>query len=238
MDLQQAKIILNKINALYKNLSIDEGNIASIEKELMLNYIRQLYEAFLDLEQPTSKKKLKKKAAPKEEPEFEVVKPQAKPPKKEYVPPKIIEIPDSLKEIKAEEPTPAPKPKPTPKPEPTPEPPKPKPTPTPSTSSSAVNIDSLIEHKQAKELSEKLSERPIQDLSKALSINDRLYFMNELFGKNQNELNGALEHLNKFTRLEEAIPYLSELAGQFDWLDKEKKDTARGFIKLVRRRYN
>ena len=115
MDLQQAKIILNKINALYKNLSIDEGNIASIEKELMLNYIRQLYEAFLDLDQPTSKKKSKKSKAPVEEPEFEVVKPKAKAPKKEYVPPKIIEIPDSLKEI-SEEPTPAPQPKPKPKP--------------------------------------------------------------------------------------------------------------------------
>lgn len=245
MDLQQAKIVLNKINALFKNLSIDEGNIASIEKELMLNYIRQFYESFLDMDAPASPGKKSKKSAPKkqEEPEFEVVEPkeEPKPKKKEYVPPKIIEIPDSLKELTTEEPPPpAPKPKPKPKPAPKPEPvvQTPPPTPKPTTSANAVNIDSLLQHKEAKELSEKLSERPIQDLSKALSINDRLLYINELFGKNQNALNDALTHLNQYTRMNEAVPYLSELAGQYDWLDKEKKDTAISFIKIVRRRYN
>ena len=237
MDLQQAKIILNKINALFKNLSIDEGNIASIEKELMLNYVRQLYEAFLDIDEAAPKSK--KTTALKEEPELEVVKPKTEPkPKIEYKPPKIIEIPDSLKDLTEDAPAPSPKPKPEPIPEPVPEPPKPKATPAPVSSASTVDIDSLLEHKQAKELSEKLSERPIQDLSKALSINDRLYFMNELFGKDQNALSNALKDLNQYTRLEEAKPYLSELAGKYDWLDKEKKETAVNFIKLVRRRYN
>lgn len=242
MDLQQAKIVLNKINALFKNLSIDEGNIASIEKELMLNYIRQFYESFLDMDAPAAPAKKAKKSAPKklEEPEFEVVEPkeEPKPKKKEYVPPKIIEIPDSLKDLAAEEPAPAPKPKPKPEPKPEPVVQTPPPAPKPSTSAKAVNIDSLLQHQEAKELSEKLSERPIQDLSKALSINDRLFYMNELFGKNQNALNDALSHLNQYTRITEAVPYLSELAGQYDWLDKEKKDTAISFIKLVRRRYN
>ena len=236
MDLQQAKIILNKINALYKNLSSDEANIASIEKELMRSYITQLYEAFLDVDQAAPTKKKVKKTKVVEDPEFEVVEPKAKrkPAKKEYVPPKIIEIPDSLKDLSTEEP-------PAPAPKPKPEPVKPKPAPTPSprpSTKNVVNIDSLLEHKQATELSEKLSERPIRDLTKALSINDRLFFMNELFAKNQNALTAALEHLNQYTRLEEAKPYLSELADQYDWLDKEKKDTATNFIKLVRRRYN
>ena len=229
MDLQQAKILLNKINALYKNLSIDEGSISSIERDLMQSYIRQLYEVFIDtdesIEAPVKKAKAPKVVPPKTVPRQEA-------PAKQYVPPKIIEIPDSLKELATEAPAPPPPPKPKPKPKP-----QVKPVVTVQTSPTAVNIDSLIEYKQAKELSEKLSLRPIRDLSKALAINDKLLYSNELFGKNAEALGQALSNLNHFSRFEEAIPLLSELAGQFDWLDKEKKSTAKEFIKLVRRRY-
>lgn len=237
MDLQQAKILLNKINALYKNLSIDEGSISSIERDLMLSYIRQLYDTFVN-DEPTPvraerRTRTTKNAAPA------APAPKQEPPAKEYTPPKIIEIPDSLKDL-ANEPVPAPPaPKPKPKPEPRPEPkPEPKVTASAPLSPNAVNIDSLIDHKKATELSEKLSARPIRDLTRALAINDRLLYSNELFGKNQEALNNALERLNSLMRFEEAIPLLSELAGQFDWLDKEKKATAKEFIKLVQRRYS
>ena len=232
MDLQQAKILLNKINALYKNLSIDEGSISSIERDLMLSYIRQLYEAFVNEESAPVKTERKTRVTKSAPPA-----PKQEAPAKEYTPPKIIEIPDSLKDL-ANEPVPAPpapKPRPKPKPEPKPEPKAAAPAPL---SPNAVNIDSLIDHKKATELSEKLSARPIRDLTRALAINDRLLYSNELFGKNQEALNSALERLNGLMRFEEAIPVLSDLAGQFDWLDKDKKATAKEFIKLVQRRYS
>jgi hypothetical protein len=47
MSLQQSKILLDKINSLYQNITID-GEISSIERDLMLSYVRQFYEAILE----------------------------------------------------------------------------------------------------------------------------------------------------------------------------------------------
>ena len=46
MLLQHTKNLLNKINALHKSVEID-GEISIIERDLMLSYTRQFYEAFL-----------------------------------------------------------------------------------------------------------------------------------------------------------------------------------------------
>ena len=48
MNLPQAKSLLEKIITLYKTVSADEKNISAIERDLMLSYTRQLYEAFSD----------------------------------------------------------------------------------------------------------------------------------------------------------------------------------------------
>ncbi|NBC09511.1 MAG: hypothetical protein GVY26_20155 [Bacteroidetes bacterium] len=95
----------------------------------------------------------------------------------------------------------------------------------------------LFQFKQATELSEKLSERPIQDLTKALAINDRLLYMNELFGGDFNALNDNLSRLNGMENMEEAKGLLVQLAETYDWADEEREDIARDFIRLVRRRY-
>ncbi|MEZ4933421.1 MAG: hypothetical protein R2788_15035 [Saprospiraceae bacterium] len=47
MDLQKSKLLLDKINALYNNMSADRNNVSIIEKDLMKSYIQQLYESFL-----------------------------------------------------------------------------------------------------------------------------------------------------------------------------------------------
>ena len=61
MDLQHAKILLEKINALYKSISADENRVSSIERDLMLSYIRQLYDSFLEVEEIEPPKPKKKK---------------------------------------------------------------------------------------------------------------------------------------------------------------------------------
>jgi len=215
MDLQQAKILLEKINSLYKGMSMDKNHVASIERDLMLSYIRQLYASFLDLEALSDQTTA---ASPPP-----VVKKQ--PPK-----PRIIEIPDSLKEM---EPAPPPKADPPP-------PPKPEPKPTGKAAKSNAEPSSfelLFEYKQARELSEKLSERPISDLTKAFAINDRLLYTNELFSKDQSAFSESLKLLNKFESMDEAKSLLINLADQYQWTDDEKLDSARTFIKTIRRRY-
>ncbi len=220
MDQKQVDVLLEKINSLNKNIRMGDGQVSAIERDLMLNYIRQLYEQFLsdgveNTPQPAPPARLRKA-----------------PPKK----PRIIEIPDSLKEL-PNEPVRSPQPAPRPEPEPTRKqtpPPPPRSNPSPATG----EFEQLFEVKQARELSEKLSERPINDLTKAFAINDRLLYTNELFTKDQNEFNETLKLLNKFESLEEAKSLLITLADQHDWLDEEKLETARSFIKTVRRRYS
>ena len=50
-------------------------------------------------------------------------------------------------------------------------------------------------------------------------------------------LEESLRLLNKYDNIGEARGLLINLAGQYDWTDKERVEIARDFIKLVRRRY-
>ncbi|NRB46178.1 MAG: hypothetical protein HRU41_00790 [Saprospiraceae bacterium] len=246
MNLQQAKILLEKINSLYKSISMD-GEIATIERDLMLSYIRQLYETFHQMdENGTVASPKSRDAKVKQNPDLEITnEPAVKPPVKKYKPPRIIEIPDTVKETPPAPkkqapppppPKPAPKSKPAPKPEPPKAPPAPKPAPT-ATGSSNPKIKKLFVFKEAKELSEKLSAQPIKDLTKSMAINDRLLYTNDLFGKDNNALNAALKQLNGLSSMDQAQPMLEELAEKYDWTSEEKTDTAISLIKLVRRRY-
>ena len=245
MDLQQAKVLLFKINTLNDSLSLDDGPIASIERDLMLSYIRQLYETFLETsvqEQNNSTSKGRNKtAAP------EVIRPQqeAKPesPKRKYTPPKIIEIPDTPPEpIKVAQTTPPPK-----KVEPVAaKPPQPKPAPPPVAVKSAPSsksrvsnpkIAALFDLPQTTELSEKLSLSPIKDLTKGLSINDRLLYTNDLFQKDTTLFNASLKTLNTMPDMASAQVFLEEQAAKYNWMNGEKVGIAKDFIKHVRRRY-
>lgn len=228
MDLQQAKILLEKINALHKSVSLDKGDVSSIERDLMLSYIRQLYEAYLNSEVSSA-------PAPKAKPAPPRVATPAPPPAPEKV---------------------APPPPPAPKPEPVPEPvtpPKPAPEPEPvaksapapqaapssatpkSSASSAINA--LFKHKEARELSEKLSQQAISDLTRAMSINDKLLYSNELFGRDMASMNETLQQLNKLSTMDQAQEVLVGIAQKFDWTEEERTDVAQSFIKLVRRKY-
>ena len=46
MNVKQAKILLEKINRLFQSMTMDE-HISEIEKELMRNYVKSLYEEFM-----------------------------------------------------------------------------------------------------------------------------------------------------------------------------------------------
>lgn len=114
----------------------------------------------------------------------------------------------------------------------------PAPEPVRSAPASSSELDLLFEEKQAKELSEKLSELPIPDLRKAIALNDRLLLTRELFSGDGQAFDAALHALNSFSTMQEAKDYLAQhVVIRFGWLDKKRSDTAKNFIKLVRRRY-
>ena len=44
MDKEKARILINKINALYKNIDANSPGVSPLERDLMLSYLRQFYE--------------------------------------------------------------------------------------------------------------------------------------------------------------------------------------------------
>ena len=70
-----------------------------------------------------------------------------------------------------------------------------------------------------------------------MSINDRLLYINELFGRDRTALDESLQLLNRFDAFEAARGFLINLAEQYRWGHEERVEIAQAFIKLVRRKY-
>ncbi len=227
MNAQQAQILLEKINALWRSMNVTPGAMSAIERDLMLSYIRQLYEVFLNGAPAPAPKPVQ--AAPAQ--------PQAR-----NEPPK----PAAPQEIPVERPAPPAEPAPQPAVQPppqviTPPPPKPQPSPqaakTHAVSKPASAFENLFNLKNSGDLSDKLSRQPIADLTKAFAINDRLLYINDLFGKDQNAFVESVRLLDRFQNMAEAKGLLINLADQYNWLDEERSETAQAFVQLVQRRY-
>ncbi len=88
------------------------------------------------------------------------------------------------------------------------------------------------------DLSDKLALLPIRDLTKALSINERFFTIQELFGGDSDLFQATLQKLNGYSDFEQASQELmGSVATDFDWSSAQKQKKASNFIKLVRRRY-
>ena len=96
------------------------------------------------------------------------------------------------------------------------------------------DVEALFEPEAG--MGNQMMRQKVSDLTRALSINNRVLFSNRLFGSND-QLNAALKDLNLKGSMEYAKPTLRELAGQHHWAAEDKRETAREFIDLVRRRY-
>ncbi len=247
MNLPQTKILLEKIISLYKTLSSDEKNISTIERDLMLSYVRQLYEAVIDSSSTLSVSAAAKPTAhqpvvtPPPPPRTEVYKAPAPPPPIEQPKPVVIEQPKQpvYEAPKVVERSPY-----MPPPTPTPPPPKveqPKPAHMSQASHTGhvpADIEALFEESAGKELSDKLANTPIADLSKAFGFNDRLLTQNELFGGNKTVFDEVVKDLNNSSGFDTAKGFLISLAVKYHWnANEDRKKQAKSFIKLVRRRF-
>jgi len=234
MGLKKVSKLIEKINVLHDSLlSIDE-EISSIEKDLLLNYIRQLYEQVLEIgtEDQEFKHALKKESKEEVSAEKEVM---DLPAQEEVV---IQPVVEEIVDIPTEDTFKAP--------------------PTEMPQITKINVEqevevlekpitmqglnedlvAMFEMKEAKELSEKLSITPIKDLNTAMGINDRFLTVNELFGGDSSAFKDCVDHINKMESYEEAKSYLlSETAQKYDWSTAERLKKAAGFITLVQRRF-
>ncbi|MBP7273717.1 MAG: hypothetical protein KA974_07735 [Saprospiraceae bacterium] len=230
MNLQQAKLTLDKINHLYQTIAADADHISPIERDLILGYIRQLYEQFLplpikaetDIQYP---KKTAVKIAP-----VAIETPPVAPTPKVVVPVAVSETviiekisvepahaPVIQQEVevghKVVEPSRA-------------------------ESTAQQKYNALFNFKEGNEISDKLSNAPITDLRKVIGVNDKLLYTKLLFGGESKVFEESLHSLNSFNSFQDAQNFLVRLViERHQWLSDPKFDTARNFIKLVKRRY-
>lgn len=91
--------------------------------------------------------------------------------------------------------------------------------------------------KQSKiDLGDSLTEAPIRDLRKAIGINDRFLFINELFRGDENMYERSIKTINSFSILPEAEYWIQrELKTKIGWSDNNQ--VVQQFIQLVKRRF-
>ena len=103
---------------------------------------------------------------------------------------------------------------------------------------SATRPESLNERlKQSKiELSDMLTEVPVRDLKKAIGVNDRFLFINELFRGDEAAYERSIKTINNFSIYPEAQYWIErELKVKIGWKDS---DIVKQFDQLVKRRFS
>jgi hypothetical protein len=101
---------------------------------------------------------------------------------------------------------------------------------------SAPSINDKL--KQAKiDLGDTLTEVPIRDLKKAIGINDRFLFINELFRGDEAMYERSIKTINSFSILPEAQYWIQrELKTKIGWNDK--LEVVQQFDQLIKRRFS
>ena len=229
MDVQSFNKKLNKIAALADNGNAD-GIVSSLERDLLLGYIRELYDIALD-EKPVHKILLHKAVEQKEKKEDNIITSPV-PTIEQHV---DVPAPVHIPEVKIESPVVAPI---------TVEVPKPQVKvfgESPATSEkkdiAAILAEIFIEEKVS-DLSDKLSLTHIDDLTKSMGINEKIFTQQELFGNDPQVFNDTLAKLNSFQNFEEAKQYLTaHIIGKYGWTNESKIKKASTFVRLIKRKY-
>lgn len=239
MNTKKVEKNLRKINNLFATIR-EEGEASSIEKDLLKSYTRKLYDAILEEAEIDSPQKPASKVT---KPTYSLEeKPQPSPVVKVEPEKPTPTVEAIVRKELHNEPTPV-----------TPEP-KPivdkvveevikEPTPAPAPPKKALAIDDdlkeIFEPIEITELSDRLSNAPIQDLTRqGFSINEKLFNISELFGGDSAYYQTVLERLNGFSSFDEAKQYLATgVAKDRQWGDPNKIKKATNFVRVVQRRY-
>jgi hypothetical protein len=235
MNIKKIEKQLKKINQLFESIKEDEA-MSAIERDLMLSYIRELYERIALPQNHASDDKATPSASSKMDRSTEPVKATASFQKvnnlADVVMKEVVEADQFLTQQSASFPL--------------------EENDTVSNQQTAVltkviedpnsnvpqEILDLFEFETINELSDKLSRAPISDLTKSMGINEKIFTVQELFGGDSASFNNAMASLNKFTSLEQARDYLvKHIAVDQNWSDKDKMKKAANFIKHISRRY-
>lgn len=207
MSPSKADRLITRITALHHSLEMDKDEGPSpLERDLMLGYLRELYDIYLNQGDKLIEAGRTSAAPPARSAPPEVIAPASAPPPD---PPQVREGPTPPPVGQAVSPQAASQPDP--------------------------EIEALFEQEDG--TGSPLMRQKVNDLTRALSINNRVLFANKLFGNDNEALNVALRDLNLKGSIEYARPTLANLASRHHWAESQRQETAREFIDLVRRRY-
>jgi len=99
--------------------------------------------------------------------------------------------------------------------------------------STSIN-DTFAGDAPKKTVADKLSRQPIKDLKSAIGLNQKFLFMNDLFEGENEIFNNAINKINSFNTLPEAIAFIdSDLSSAWD----KENSSVLNFMDLVERRF-
>lgn len=240
MSFSQAEILLGKIIALHKSMRLDDESVSTIERDLMLDHLRKLYDIYLNINVEKGKKPATAAAGPPPAPAV-VSQPPVPPPPAPAPPPPPVVIPPPPPVVNIPPRPVTPSPPPVPQPRPVVQPAAAAPPAAAVRPTGAFSIPSalapLFEYRPSRELADRLGDQRVEDLSRALTINERQLYAHELFGKDHQGMLEVMGKLNQMRELDDALQLLVSLAGRYNWVEEERVDIAKDFIRLVRRKF-
>ena len=219
MDIKKIEKRIRKISNLVDLIKMD-GKLYQIERDLLLDYVRKLYDDLLGSKE-VEVSVTSKADTPSEkivEPKIEV----AVAPK-----PKITEAIVEKASTEQVDNKPKEEAKPILK----------------EVNQEIPNVDEdtfgeLFVFEEVKDLSNKLGMAKIDDINKAIGINERIFTIKELFGGDNEAFSSTVNALNNSSSFDEAKDILiKKVASKYNWDDEQKFKKAQHFIKIVRRLY-
>ncbi len=91
------------------------------------------------------------------------------------------------------------------------------------------------QHQQEETVGEKLQHGTVGDLHKAIGINDKFLFVNELFNGSMEKYNRSIENLNDLKTLNGALIYLNELRIELQW--NSNNEAYKKLLELTHRKF-
>jgi len=221
MNTQKFNKYLKKINT-FGDLIDDLGELSMIEKDLLMDYIKKMYESLAEAEVKGEKKEKKHKPAKNKSIKKELIEEEDiqedeisfEDPSNEIVQDntavKNVIIPEVKEKAEIF---------------------------VPETKFSPELLE-LFEVNNSNELSHKLSMSPIKNLTKAFSINERIFTVKELFNGEKNTFEKVIADLDELNSLDEAKNYILEnVVSEFNWDESMMIKKVRQFIITIKRRY-
>ena len=208
MNYEKSKVLLKKLKALHQSIDQESG-FNALERDLFLQYLRELYDCALD--GSSSKKKSKKKAGqslpehhkPESvQPEQVVTEVDTRPLDLPTEMPKELH-PDQVEEVTISE-----------------------------------EMLGLIEESDASFDKSRTLAGKIHDIGKSMGINEKIRTINELFQGQQALFENTIAELNTMADYDNAKSYLAKgVATEYKWYEDERKEKAIYFLHLVKRKF-